>query len=328
MGRVSDDFDIEQLFADAHDRAERSREEEARRLRKEKERAEASSRRAEQAREEAAERTRQEARAREARLRDMPGWRRWATVHAFDISITVAIFAVLAGVVYVVWVLASGRDLNSAESGSSPSVVASPLTTSESAASAPEPRTSKSPEPSDSQETDRRCDPYVDCRVGDVGPGGGVVFYVASAKEGWGKYLEAAPSGWSGAGYDPSAEWCPLESRAWLRELATSRLIGTGRANSELIQRACGSATAAGRALEYSGGGKNDWFLPSSFELEALMNEDFLPMPNGVIYYWSSSQSPIDPAEAYWWYGDDYGDFAEVSVLKDQEVPFRPIRAF
>jgi hypothetical protein len=57
------------------------------------------------------------------------------------------------------------------------------------------------------------------------------------------------------------------------------------------------------------------------------MYEHVLPNPNLSMRYWSSSQSALDPAEAYWWYGVGYGVFEEMSVLKNKEVPFRPIRA-
>lgn len=35
------------------------------------------------------------------------------------------------------------------------------------------------------------------CSVGQLGPGGGIVFFDAGAEQPWGRYLEAAPLGWS-----------------------------------------------------------------------------------------------------------------------------------
>ena len=38
-----------------------------------------------------------------------------------------------------------------------------------------------------------------ECRVGDIGAGGGVVFYVSSTPQWWGRYMEAAPNRWNGS---------------------------------------------------------------------------------------------------------------------------------
>lgn len=35
------------------------------------------------------------------------------------------------------------------------------------------------------------------------GPGGAIVFYDAGSTKAWGRYLEAAPTGWSGSPNDP-----------------------------------------------------------------------------------------------------------------------------
>ena len=41
------------------------------------------------------------------------------------------------------------------------------------------------------------CRAGIKCRVGDTGPGGGVVVYVASTPQTWGSFIEVAPKGWA-----------------------------------------------------------------------------------------------------------------------------------
>ena len=46
-----------------------------------------------------------------------------------------------------------------------------------------------------------------DYKIGDAGPGGGIVFYDAGSVQPWGRYLEAAPAKWL-RGDDPSDLYC------------------------------------------------------------------------------------------------------------------------
>jgi len=104
------------------------------------------------------------------------------------------------------------------------------------------------------------------CEVGNNGPGGGIVFYDAGSQQSWGRYLEFAPIGWSGVGQDPVTQWCEKTSDlvgAWGRE------IGTGKSNTDLMLAACTSGAAV-EARAYKGGGKSDWYLPSSYEFNEL----------------------------------------------------------
>ncbi len=93
------------------------------------------------------------------------------------------------------------------------------------------------------------------CQVGDVGPGGGTVFYVATSPQSWGTYLETAPSNWNG-GAEPR--------QAWASALAT--------------------------AAAYTGGGLTDWRLGSKDEL-VLLSTSGQGGPFQTPGYWSSTQA-------------------------------------
>ena len=131
----------------------------------------------------------------------------------------------------------------------------------------------------------------------DKGPGGGVVVYDAGARQEWGRYLEVAPAGWSGNPDDPKDLWCPTSSAAYEERITGQKAsIGSGELNTKIIIAACGQSTAAGRAADYRGGGLDDWFLPSSGEIEFLYNmrSEIGGFDMGSYWstssYWTSSQ--------------------------------------
>jgi hypothetical protein len=149
------------------------------------------------------------------------------------------------------------------------------------------------------------------CVVGNTGPGGGIVFYVApttfastgSACTPNCKYLEAAPVSW-GNGItvqggetsgsltrDPELYWCQQESTT----NATSTAIGTGLANTNLMN---GCTSGAGfHARAYRGGGLSDWYLPSQTEMLEMFRYNFLQTPPASLSmiamenYWASTET-------------------------------------
>lgn len=198
--------------------------------------------------------------------------------------------------------------------------------------------------------------------IGSVGPGGGNIFYVdangfncgssftstGSPTGGLCKYLEAAPVTWAGGSADPSKVWSTagftttditgITNDASVYNNAAA--IGLGYKNSSLIvSQGNTSASAAGSARAYTGGGKSDWYLPTTAELNLLCqwargmtqnvtaacnagsdNPDFVTNPA----YWSSSEVAADQARVH--YFNNSG--AQDNRAKSDGNKVRPIRAF
>lgn len=157
------------------------------------------------------------------------------------------------------------------------------------------------------------------CAIGDIGPGGGVVFYVAESAQAWGRYMEVAPNTWQGGVIDPEMVWCNV-----LNTLVTTKSeIGTGAANTAMIISQCSSGAAVS-AHAYKGGGKSDWFLPSKGELIQMYLFSNKTKKGGfAAYYWSSTE---DGASYVYHHNLTNGDPA-ISV-KSAIRYVRPIRAF
>ena len=102
------------------------------------------------------------------------------------------------------------------------------------------------------------------CKVGNTGPGGGIVFYDEGSQKSWGRYLEFAPLGWFGGTSDPRASWCDSSLT-----FKTQVEIGTGKTNTDLMLGSCISGAAV-MARGYKSSGKDDWSLPSKDELTML----------------------------------------------------------
>jgi hypothetical protein len=178
--------------------------------------------------------------------------------------------------------------------------------------------------------------------VGDIGPSGGFIFATPSTSGNeTGKYFEAAPYGWNGVGADPKRTWAQTSYQTSNVLGATGTAYGTGYANTLAIiaQGNTDPATsAAALARTCTSGGKNDWFLPSSFELGQMVSALFYdngdigglnnPDNLGNANYWGSTQET----------GTIYGDaFSRASMwlyldavgpLKSESHSVRPVRMF
>jgi alpha-tubulin suppressor-like RCC1 family protein len=126
------------------------------------------------------------------------------------------------------------------------------------------------------------------CEVGDIGPGGGIVYYVSrlpfkapgAACDPFCNYLEVSPTNWQTHPSINSTEIYMSSSepaRDWGASVnivgANGFEIGDGYWNSYLIDAGVGNTedwSAAALARSYTGGGKQDWFLPSVKELNEL----------------------------------------------------------
>ena len=174
--------------------------------------------------------------------------------------------------------------------------------------------------------------------VGDTGPGGGIIFYVAESPFACGQtlnevcqYLEAAPNGWSGrepTEEDPRITWAAVGNQSTSVAGAVGTSIGTGYQNSIAIANQAGNDatnSAAVLALGYAGGGAEDWYLPSSDELRELWKIRIAPhniLPH--FSYWSSTQNAGAAGEAW----DSGGADPVAGGQKSSTTMVRPIRAF
>ena len=148
--------------------------------------------------------------------------------------------------------------------------------------------------------------------IGDVGPAGGIVFYVDASKL---HGLEAAP-----ADQDPGEWGCNGTEIAG----ADGRAVGTGAQNTADILAGCLTAGIAARiADDYTLNGYHHWFLPSKDELNLLYQQKDVVGGFAVDYYWSSTEggSGYARAQGFDVGNQEYGD-------KNYPLRVRAVRAF
>jgi hypothetical protein len=127
------------------------------------------------------------------------------------------------------------------------------------------------------------------CKIGDTGPGGGKVFYVAPdllmANDTRARYMEFYPEGFL---------FTFGECERKKQSIATRSNIGSGLLNTQLLAKKCPGMTKTSVHI----GAANDWFIPSIEELQLASNfiRDFpLEIPVPEIYgmrtnaFWSST---------------------------------------
>jgi len=191
--------------------------------------------------------------------------------------------------------------------------------------------------------------------VGDPGPAGGTIFYVADGQED--RPLGFTVQGYTGTGGFSSYKAYYLE--VWTSNEANSEwgdygtlvagittfdntnydnvnhvstdpkafIIGNGRKDTQIIvvhmEGKSITNTAAQRCASATYGTRNDWFLPSLGELNELYKAKGQPNVPTTSYFWSSSQYSKD----YTWYLN-FANGRQQHYAKDFAYEFRAIRAF
>lgn len=133
------------------------------------------------------------------------------------------------------------------------------------------------------------------CEIGDVGPGNGIVFYVApytfqsAAPCGYScTYLEAQLTDSAGGSYVP---YCTGPGQTSVIPNSTNSAIGGGFQNTLSITASNECSAGAGFAASAPSGGFSDWYLPSVSELAALVqSQNVSNLPTGLAgMYWTST---------------------------------------
>jgi hypothetical protein len=139
------------------------------------------------------------------------------------------------------------------------------------------------------------------CVVGDMGPGGGTVFYVSTGFTETGtvcntacRYLEAAPVSGTNAWTDLSSAWSSITNVS--APLAQQSGIGFGYQNTQaMYTQSSAAGYPAASSIGYRGPNNfSDWFIPSNLEaMEMFKQKNVLAFnfPGAQARYWSSTET-------------------------------------
>ena len=163
--------------------------------------------------------------------------------------------------------------------------------------------------------------------VGDMGPGGGIIFYADDAN---GFALEYyMPENGPEAEEIDSAIWGSMAGIA-INTDAPSSITVSGRTNTEAIVSyhngiGFSSEYAALKCYQSTQGGKNDWYLPTSVELQELISF------NADIYsnvgFWTSDEQSAENAYAYVMSETNW-EFSRQAVTKSSMLNYILVRRF
>jgi hypothetical protein len=160
--------------------------------------------------------------------------------------------------------------------------------------------------------------------IGDSYHGGKIFYFLQPGDPG---YVSGEIHGLIAATADQSTGiiWAVTAYQSTWVPSGTSATLGSGAANTVNIiaQNGAGTTDAAGLAGAYSGGGYNDWYLPSKDELNLLYSQKSAVGGFANTYYWSSTE--FDKYTAWVQY---FGDGTWYYSTKGHIFSVRPIRAF
>jgi len=168
------------------------------------------------------------------------------------------------------------------------------------------------------------------CSVGDTGPGGGIVFYSGAAFTETGtvcntrcNYLELAPKFWY-SNPEPVGQLAPVSS--W--PSVTSDLFGAGWSNTNTLTAYANNTTGVYAAVRYGAATSTvgQWFLPSTYEMDALYNSPIMTQLTPDWYWTSSYHGGFAGAEYY--FPKTSGDIMPYWGMYTGVHNVRPIRAF
>ena len=173
--------------------------------------------------------------------------------------------------------------------------------------------------------------------IGDTGPGGGKIFYYSSGGFTCGptraatcKYLEAAPSLWSGGAGDPRARFADAYGLIDSPDTATATAIGWGYFNTKAIlkERVTDTNTAAvladSHTVTVEGVIFEDWYLPSQDELTQMRVSGEVIGGFTAGRYWSSTDQSSNNGWSLPFPINNGGGSGKL----DNSLYVRPIRAF
>ena len=169
-------------------------------------------------------------------------------------------------------------------------------------------------------------------KVGDTGPGGGIIFFVDRFDEYAGfTYLEVAPVStqvlrlWA-TDTDPGPG---IGNQQTGVSGADSRALGAGYQNTIDIVSQSGNVSAtcaAAYCADLVSGGQSDWYLPSISELQLVRNVVYNQLGVGDFLnssYWSSTENTASNA----WYYTFHTELLD-TLSKTQNQYVRPVRRF